>query len=104
MLNLSFIVVPPNTWKHIAASVDCSNKKQTSVTLFVDGKNVKEDKIVAPEREPLGIYFFLSYSYCSFFHSFEFVSIMSYFIHSRYHVPYPFMFKLVTFNLILYLL
>ena len=50
-------MVPANTWKHIAASVDCSNKKQTTVTLFVDGKSVKEDKIAAPEREPLGMSF-----------------------------------------------
>lgn len=51
MLN---VVVPADTWKHIAAVVDCSNKKMTSVKLFVDGKNVKEGKITSPEREPLG--------------------------------------------------
>lgn len=48
------VVVPADTWKHIAAVVDCSNKKMTSVKLFVDGKQVKEGKITSPEREPLG--------------------------------------------------
>ena len=75
MLNISSLVVPANTWKHIAASVDCSNKKETSVTLFVDGKNVKEAKIVAPEREPLGMYFACLFSH----HSFIFLSQQSYF-------------------------
>lgn len=47
-------MVPANTWKHIGAVVDCTNKKMTSVKLYVDGKMVKENKIVSPEREPLG--------------------------------------------------
>lgn len=47
-------MVPGNTWKHIAATIDCTSKKTTSVSLFVDGKMVKEAKIAAPEREPLG--------------------------------------------------
>ena len=46
-------VVPANTWKHIAATIDCTKKKDTVVTLFVDGKNVKEATIASPEREPL---------------------------------------------------
>ena len=48
------VVVPGDTWKHVAATIDCTSKKTTSVTLFVDGKNVKEAKIPSPEREPLG--------------------------------------------------
>lgn len=47
-------MVPGDTWKHVAATIDCTSKKTTSVTLFVDGKNVKEAKIPSPEREPLG--------------------------------------------------
>ena len=39
---------------YVEAVVDCSNKKMTSVKLFVDGKQVKEGKITSPEREPLG--------------------------------------------------
>ena len=46
-------MVPPNTWKHIAATINCVSKKTTTVTLFVDGVKVKEDKIASPEREPL---------------------------------------------------
>lgn len=45
--------MPGNTWKHIAATIDCVNKKETKVVLFVDGAKVKESKIVSPEREPL---------------------------------------------------
>ena len=48
------VVVPGTTWKHIAATIDCTNKKTTAVSLFVDGKMVKEAKIASPEREPLG--------------------------------------------------
>ena len=47
-------MVPGNTWKHIAATIDCTNKKTTAVSLFVDGKMVKEAEIASPEREPLG--------------------------------------------------
>ena len=38
--------MPGNTWKHIAATIDCVNKKETKVALFVDGAKVKESKIV----------------------------------------------------------